>query len=290
MTGFARRFLILAFAALGAAGVGSTFAQAPFTLPETEIHSIDDAQNGIDYELYLKVPKECRARAAGCPVVYLLDAEYSFALAANITEHLADRNRIPNLIVVAIAYRDKTDWGYRFNRSRDYTPVFDPDDGYGERYQAESGGAPAFLDILKTRIVPYVEANFPAASRPRTLVGHSYGGLFSIYALLRDRALFENIIAVSPSLWYHDGWIFDYEARRVADNAGLRNRVYMSVGSFEEQPGNNRKMVSDLAAFGTRLAAWPDERIEYRIEVLDGETHASVFPRALSTGLRTLFQ
>lgn len=284
------KFLIAVTVALSAAGAGSSLAQAPFVLPETEIHPLPAAQNGIDYELYVKVPEACRTQAGGCPVVYLLDAEYSFALAANITEHLADRSRIPHLIVVSIAYPDKTDQAYRSNRSRDYTPVFDPDDGYGERFQGESGGAPAFLDVLEDEIVPYVEASFPAAPRPRTLVGHSYGGLFSVYALLTKPDLFDQIVSVSPSLWYHDGWIFDHEAQQGPGEAGQRNRAYLGVGSFEEQPENGRTMVGDLERFGERLDAWPDARIEYEVEVLDGETHASVFPRALSTGLRKLFQ
>ncbi|TGY89792.1 alpha/beta hydrolase [Marinicauda algicola] len=284
------KLTIAATATLAALSIGAAGAQDPFVLPETEVHALPAAANAIEYELYVKVPEECRAREDGCPVVYLLDAEYSFALAANITEHLADRNRIPHLIVVSIAYRDKTEEGYRSNRSRDYTPVFDPDDGYGERYQAESGGAPAFLDAIETEIVPYVEANFPAAQRPRTLVGHSYGGLFAIYALLTEPDLFDQAISVSPSLWYHDGWIFDYEAEHGPGEAGQRNRVYLAVGAYEEQPENGRAMVSDLRRFGQRLEAWPDTRIEYEVEELDGETHASVFPRALSTGLRKLFQ
>lgn len=282
--------LIAAGAALIAGWGGCALAPTPFMLPETEVHALPTAANGIDYELYVKVPEECRTQEGGCPVVYLLDAEYSFALAANTTEHLADRNRIPHLIVVSIAYPDKTERGYRSNRSRDYTPVFDPDDGYGERYQGESGGAAAFLDVIGTQIVPYVEANFPAAPRPRTLVGHSYGGLFSVYALLSQPDLFDQIVSVSPSLWYNDGWIFDYEARQGLGESGRQNRAYLAVGEYEEQPENDRTMVSDLERFGDRLAAWPDTRIEYEIEVLDHETHASLFPRALSTGLRKLFQ
>lgn len=284
------KFVIAAAAALSAAGSAAAFGQEAFVLPETEIHPLPTAANGIDYELYVKVPAECHEVEGGCPVIYLLDAEYSFALAANTTEHLADRNRIPHLIVVSIAYPDKSDWGYRSNRSRDYTPVFDPDDGYGERYQGESGGAPAFLDVIETEIVPYVEANFPAAERPRTLVGHSYGGLFSVYALLSKPDLFDQIVSVSPSLWYNDGWIFDYESEQGPGEASRQNRAYLAVGEYEEQPENNRTMVSDLERFAQRLDAWPDARIEYEIEVLDHETHASLFPRALSTGLRKLFQ
>jgi len=40
------------------------------------------------------------------------------------------------------------------------------------------GGAANFLEFIEKELVPYVEANYPV-THFRTLIGHSYGGLFT---------------------------------------------------------------------------------------------------------------
>ena len=48
-------------------------------------------------------------------------------------------------------------------------------------------------------------------------------------------------------------------------------------------------MVADLEAFAAQLRGRGYEGLALRAEVLDDETHNTVFPRALSNGLRFVF-
>jgi predicted alpha/beta superfamily hydrolase len=107
------------------------------------------------------------------------------------------------------------------------------------------------------------------------LVGHSYGGLFAIWSLLTRPELFAGVVAVSPSLWY--------DARSVLALASesAAGRLYAATGDLE-----NPAMARDLLALKERLAK---SSLKSRIEVLEGETHNSIFPRALSNGLRFLW-
>ena len=271
---------------------GTTYAQTneeAYSLANTSVIDLTSTSNGIDYQLYVHVPPACSAPDAECPAVYMLDAEYSFALSSQIVSHLSDRNRVPPLISVAIGYPDKSQ--YRRFRTRDYTPYFHGDGGYSEELQKESGGGPGFLSVIENDIVPFVEETFAASDKERTLVGHSYGGLFALYAWITSPELFDNYLIVSPSLWYADGKPLADAAEACAASEFSKTRdLYLAVGEYEEQPQNGRTMVSDLNALQKILDACTARKTSTYLRVFEDETHASIFPAALSTGIRKHFQ
>ena len=287
--------LALSFAAFSLTGPVGATAQSEqpqtqaYTIPQSEIVTLPVSANGIAYQLYIHVPQQCRIAGASCPTIYMLDAEYSFALSAQIVTHLADRERITPLISVAIGYPDKAQ--YRLFRSRDYTPYFHPTGGYGAATQAVSGGGPAFLDVIASEIIPYVETHYPASSEQRALVGHSYGGLFATYAWLTRPVLFDKYIIVSPSLWYAEGRpLADVSEVCANDPTDAEADIFLAVGAYEEQPENGRAMVSDLDAFAGLLENCASRTVNVYARTYEDETHASIFPAAFSTGLRKHFQ
>ena len=272
--------VFLGFALAGAPRVTAQEAYPPVTLPSTEQRVIE-AHTGIPYKLYVGLPNDYEASEGAYPVVYLLDADYSFAIARNIVEHLSDRGHLGRAIVVGIAYDGPE--AYRLNRTRDYTPTHVPSGGYGPEYQQVSGGGPAFRQFLADVLIPFIEGQYRASPR-RVLVGHSYGGLFATWVALSRPDLFSAYIAVSPSLWYDDHMVFG-EAERAADVwDDLPIRLYMAVGSREIN--SERDMVADLRRFASVLERQDYSNLALRWSVLDSETHNSVFPRALSDGLR----
>lgn len=110
------------------------------------------------------------------PVVYTLDAAYSLLIARNVTDHLSERDHLREVVVVGIGYRDQEPGrtaGYRRNRTRDYTPTFVRDGGYGPELQKTSGGGPKFLEALETEIVPFIDRHYRTDPGERVLVGHS---------------------------------------------------------------------------------------------------------------------
>ncbi|MEE2526353.1 alpha/beta hydrolase-fold protein [Hyphobacterium sp. HN65] len=272
-------------AALMALTVG-TASGAQVTVNDSEILRPPVAANGIQYVLKVRVPEACRE--AACPIVYMLDAEYSFPLASVISEHLSQRGQLPDLVLVGIGYEDTSPVGYRMNRSRDYTPAFVPEGGYGPRFQANSGGAPDFLEAIENTIIPFIEGQIGTDSDARGLVGHSYGGLFASWVLQERPALFTNYLIVSPSLWYDDQRFLTSMQEAPPDSDAAQN-VYLAVGEYEEQPENGRSMVTDLIAFGNAIEAWDNPNADYLVRVFENETHASIFPTALSSGLRALY-
>lgn len=106
--------------------------------------------------------------------------------------------------------------------------------------------------------------------------------------MLARPELFDRLIAVSPSLWYDDRVLFEREAQLAAGRRRLDARIYLGVGAREGSSRND--MVGDLERMAAQLDARAYEGLAVRAEVLDGETHNSVFPRALSNGLRFVFE
>lgn len=266
---------------------------ASYVLPFTTVLPLKSAINGVEYLLYVRTPAAYAANPdKRYPVIVTLDADYSFAICANHLEHLADRmNQAPEAILVSVAYagvypdRD----AYRANRSRDYTPFHFPTGGYGPEFQKASGGGPKFLRMLTEEALPLIERTWRVEPGERTLVGHSYGGLFSAWVLQLHPQHFNRYLIVSPSLWYAERWMLESPDARSKASLARPTYAYIAVGSWEEQPQNKGYMVTEAQRFGAMLEARKDPNLKTEVRVFDDETHASIFPAAFSTGIRHLF-
>lgn len=242
----------------------TVLATEPVALPRTTTLHVTAKSNGVAYKLYVSLPRDYEKSQERYPVIYTLDADYSFAVARNVVEHLADREHLRWAIVVSIAY-DGPDL-YRVNRTRDYTPTHTLKGGYGPEYQKHSGGGPKFRQFLGEELIPLIDRTY-RTTRERTLVGHSYGGLFSSWTMLTTD-LFTGYVIVSPSLWYDDSLLFRLKGTPKA-------RAYIAAGSIE-----NPVMARDAKRFASRLGPG------HKVEILDDETHNSIFPSAFSRGIR----
>ena len=76
----------------------------PYTVPGSQIIEISSKQTGADYELFVALPLDYATSRKSYPVVYMLDADYSFALTRNVVQHFVEREDLPPMILVAIAY------------------------------------------------------------------------------------------------------------------------------------------------------------------------------------------
>lgn len=279
------RFLamIVASATLWCSAVA---AADPYTIPNTEIRRLHSSSNGVDYQLFVALPGDYKTSAKTYPVVYMLDADYSFALVRNVVQHFVEREDLPPLILVAIAYPGSATnrETYKMNRTRDYTPVYAPDGGYGAEYQKVSGGAEKFRAFIARELAPYVERNFRADPADRTIIGHSYGGLFATYVLLTQPTLFNRYIVVSPSLWYSSRTVFTMEEEAAQSGSRPTARAFFSVGELESP-----QMSGDLTVLVNKLKSRGNQNLQLTLKIFGGERHNSVFPGAVTRGLQTVF-
>jgi len=160
---------------------------------------------------------------ANYPVLYLLDGLGNIKHEVGTVELLTESGIIPPMIIVAIESLD---------RSRDLTPSNAGQDVYGGVGDAgipQSGGAPKFLQFLEKELIPYVESNF--RTHPyRLLEGHSFGGLFSTYALMYKPELFDAFIIQSPALWWNKEEMTMKAKEFFKPKTSLDKSVYFGIG------------------------------------------------------------
>ena len=269
----------------------SDISPKPYTLPHTEVHTLRRASDGVGQVLYVSLPRNYDTTEARYPVVYLLDPDYSFAVAHNVVEHFVDRGNLPPMILVGIGYPGQSQEmdPYRRYRTRDYTPTFSPSGGYGPEIQKLSGGGPAFRDFLGDQLIPWIDARY-RTTKDRTLVGHSFGGLFSTFVLLTRPELFQRYLVVSPSYWYDDRVIFQLEEKASRERQDLAAKVILLVGEYENQPRTSYAMVDDLEELAGKLRSRSYPSLGIEDHVFSGETHNSVFPGAFTRGILRLFR
>ncbi|MCJ8273996.1 MAG: hypothetical protein MJK04_31930 [Psychrosphaera sp.] len=111
--------------------------------------------------------------------------------------------------------------------------------------------------------------------------------MFASYVLLTRPGLFQRYIIVSPSLWYDNKKLFDLQKRHAKRNNKLKARVFYAVGSEENRSG--QPMVDQLTAFYEALKQSQYKGLSLNKRIFKDENHNSIFPTALTTGLRTVF-
>lgn len=131
------------------------------------------------------------------PVVYLLDGDAHFFSVVGMIQQLSSVNGntlCPEMIVVGIPNTDRT---------RDLTPTHvdrDPPFVNGN-FGRTSGGGENFIAFMEKELMPHIESRYPTEPY-RMFIGHSFGGLAVINALIHHTDLFNAYVAIDPSMWW----------------------------------------------------------------------------------------
>ncbi|KIW07677.1 uncharacterized protein PV09_01617 [Verruconis gallopava] len=240
------------------------------------------------------------------PIIYIMDGNALFLTA---TEAAWRRASGPHYsgggLVVAIGYDLPQEKLYSPSRGYDLTPP----DGTEKDVFGPVGGADEMLDFMTNTVFPSVLERFPDVTfGRRALFGHSYGGLFALHALFKRPRLFDCYIASSPSLYWHDDFIFseqeEYEKEPDEGNSGAVVMLY--YGELEAHPKQwhdqtdeaferRKKMLEGFKfeenthAMYEKLRASPRVR-DVHLRVYSDEDHTSVMACALSRSLTTFFE
>lgn len=244
-------FLLVASAALARA--------VDVPMAETQVHEFNSAFTGRRYQLRIGLPRNYDPARRRYPVVYQLDGQWDFDRVFPLARALEYDRRMEPVIVAAITYGGvNPDYGAL--RQKDYTPV----DFLGG---GQTGDAAKFLQTVRAEIVPLVEATYACRSDERILMGSSYGGLFTCYALLHAPDLFTGYVASSPSIWV-GSYLLVQEAQAATPVLAGRNlRVRIVTGANETytqrygaQTFYDALTALRLPGLNLRLTFAPDER------------------------------
>lgn len=250
----------------------------------SQVYQLTSKHTRQTYDIYISCPRDFKQTGRKYPLLVALDAEVNFGAINYISHRLAKDHLTPELIVVGIAYHGATDDGTYYSiRARDFTPSEDKEqeNRQKEMFRLGSGGAKDFVKFLSLELYPFLEDNFPIDKNDRTLYGHSFGGLFGVHVLLNHPGLFDRYLVLSPSLWWNNGAIM--KTFKADSLKSKKMKVYVATGSLEDtMVGDQLKMVNNFKQAGSNL-------LTMKSEILENETHRSIFGRGFTNGMRYLF-
>jgi predicted alpha/beta superfamily hydrolase len=238
----------------------------PVSLADTEQRALTSAKIGQRYELLVSLPEGYAKSGKSYPVLYVLDG-WHFPLMTFIQQNSVYSKRMGPMIIVNVSH-GATD--YMALRARDFTPTKTSN-------EANSGGAAAFLDFLEQELIPFVDRTWRTVPTDRGLLGHSYGGLFAIYALEQRPRLFQRIVAASPAL--------DWDGRLLLTAARGRLRKLPAPVRLDLSAGDENDTTASTTAFAKILDELKPAGLDYRFTVYRGENHNSVRLVSFPAGL-----
>jgi predicted alpha/beta superfamily hydrolase len=200
-------------------------------------------------------------------VIYLTDGEWALDLFSYIYKFAQGENFVPPAIIVAVpnSYINKAN-----QRDRDFLPAHVPE-------PAISGGAANFLSFFKNELIPYVDKTYPT-NGTNSIYGHSYGGLFVLYALLSEPQLFGSYYATDPPFRFNNDYLIKMAAQKLGNLPPDKILWFAGIESTYKGQGINRlDSVLRLKAPGS---------LHWKMATFANETHNSVRLKAMYDGIK----
>lgn len=244
----------------------------------TQVKIIQSASVEDDFYLYISLPHSYEATDKSYPVLYILDSDIAYGMAASIARYLQFGENIPELIIVGIGYGTlRKDAGNM--RQRDYSPT------EKSSKPGTTGGAQNFLNFLTDELFPYIDSTYRTDKSDKTVFGYSIAGLFGLHVLFNKPETFNRYIIGSPYLLWDNAVIFSEEEEASIRFPELNAKVFISVGSDESA----EKYFNPIDELVTILEEREYEGLTLETKVFDGGTHLICPPEAIAYGLVSVF-
>ncbi|MGB5402968.1 MAG: alpha/beta hydrolase-fold protein [Robiginitalea sp.] len=233
-------------------------------------------------EIWVHLPESARNESNGTvkyPVLYLLDGTGHFYSVTGMIKQLSTTNGntvSPEMIIVGIPNTDRT---------RDLTPTH-VNEMFGDSiFPKTSGGGNDFLNFMEKELIPHIEKNYPA-SVYKTFVGHSLGGLAVIYALVERPYLFNNYVAIDPSLWWDDQELLKRAEKVLTANNYAGRSLYVGVANtmdegmhfdeVEKDTSETTEHIRSILQFAKATEAIEANGLNFQWKYYENDSHGSV--------------
>lgn len=238
----------------------------------TQLRHLHSYINDENYDIYINLPAGYNDTIQNYPVVYLIDAQWDFPLVSAIYGEQYYDGFMPSSVIVGITWNGNNP-NYDSLRARDFTPTT-------MNQPSRFGNGPNFLKSIKEEVIPFIEKNYRISSN-RTLMGSSYGGLFTLYTLFNETNLFNNYILTSPAILFDKGVINKYEKEYHEKNSKLPVRLYMAIGDYED--------TALLQKFVDSIKNRDYEKLKFQNDVIENKGHSGAKAEGFSRGLQFAF-
>lgn len=144
-----------------------------------------------------------------------------------------------------------------------------------------AGGTDRFRRFLREELRPEIARRY-RVSGESAVVGESFAGLFVLETLLQDPDLFDEYIAVDPSVWWNGGALVKSAPQRFATWNAKPKRLFVATADYKDTQDGVATLLQAVDAFKP-----PGLTVTY--DPLPAEHHATIFPVAEVRAYRALF-
>jgi len=186
------------------------------------------------------------------PVIYILDG----GIMLNTLETVYNNywgHYLPHMILVGISNQS--------NRTRDLT-TSQIKMRRGAEFNQDTGGAEQFTDYITKELIPYVDKTYPTTSY-RTLIGHSYAGLFTINMLVNHPAFFKNYIAIDPSLDWDSQKLLKQAKEKLASENFKGKSLFISMAAEQLHMMDESVTIDNLMKNTSEFTLFPRSIMEF---------------------------
>lgn len=223
-----------------------------------------------EFKIYTYLPEDYSANNR-YPVIFLLDGDWYFNNFTRELNDLIQGNNIEPALIIGIGYQNNIEQ----KRFRDYTFP------QNTEYDITNGEADKFSQFLKSELLPKIATDYASDTTNYVLMGHSLGGLHTLYNMLQANSPFGAYVAISSSVWWSNGFLFGMEEQFFNNTTDLSSKVYIGVGG--DEPPSMTILNEELAE---RLKARNYNSLRLMSEVFSGASHSQVPMTGFSNGIK----
>ena len=227
------------------------------------------------------------------PVVYLLDGDSHFPSVMGMIQQLTEVNgntALPEMILVGIPNTD---------RERDLTPTHVKSSIFGDSNMTRtSGGGENFTAFIEKELIPHIDSLYPTAPY-RVFIGHSLGGLMVINTLIHHPQLFNDYIAIDPSMWWDNQRLLKQAETALAHEKFTGKTLYMGVANtmpdgmdtakVRKDTTNNTLHIRSILRLAAAVKKNRNNGLRFRYKYYPDDSHGTVPLITEYDGLRFMF-
>jgi len=250
---------------------------SPEPLVMGQTYTIASSVLGMDRRLTVRLPfyygEEPERKF---PVVYVIDGgpEQDFPHIAGIAQSRDINFTFEPFILVGVE---------TVNRRYQITPPVSDPEFYAKELGTKPGGSADFRKFIREDVMPWVEAKYRTNGQD-AVIGESLGGLFIVETYLKDPTLFDDYIAVSPSLWWDEMALARSAPADLAAMPAGKRRLYLTMGDEAVLMQEGLDILIEAIEADTPAGlSWT------YIERKDSESHSSIYHVAVLDAFRTLY-
>lgn len=233
-------------------------------ISQIQYEEIQSEKLGSNRQIKVQLPRNYDSNTEKTyPILVVLDGDYLFEPIAGMTDYYSFWEEMPEVIVVGVNQAETRD----------------DDTLYDELNALPSETGVAFFEFLGLELMPWLDNKYRTNSF-RLAVGHDLTANFINFYLLKETALFQGYISLSPD-------VSPEMDTRLAERLGKSQQkifYYLATGTEDIKVLREGTEVLD-----SQLKLVSNDNLAYYYDNFEGATHYSLVGRAIPNALENIF-